>query len=66
MTDADLVGKDKGVEYAKYNHIEVTNWEQGIKENTNHTEFVSAGLTYSPVVDTIKDMWSLDVLTSKA
>lgn len=66
MTDADLIGKDKGVDYAKYNHIEVTNWEQGIKENTNHTEFVSACLTYSPVVDTIKDMWSLDVLTSKA
>lgn len=64
MTDADLIGPDQGVQYAKYNHIEVTNWEQGLKENTNHTEFVSAALTSTPVVDSIKDMWSLDVLTA--
>lgn len=66
MTDADLIGPDQGVQYAKYNHIEVTNWEQGLKENTNHTEFVSAALTSTPVVDSIKDMWSLDVLTAAA
>lgn len=65
MTDADLIGPDQGVQYAKYNHIEVTNWEQGLKEGTNHTEFVSAALTSTPVVDAIKDMWSLDVLHAK-
>lgn len=62
ITDADLIGPDEGVQYAKYNHIEVTSWEQGLKEGTNHTEFVSALLTSTPVVDAIKDMWSLDVL----
>ena len=66
MTDADLIGKDQGVEYAKYNQIEVTSWQQGLKEGTNHTEFVSAMLTSTPVVDSIKDMYSLDVLTPKA
>lgn len=62
MTDADLIGPDQGVEYTKYNKIEVTSWQQGLKEGTNHTEFVSAALTSTPVVDAIKDMYSLDVL----
>lgn len=62
LTDADLGMKSPGVEYSKYNGIEVTSWTQGIKEGTNYTEFVSAELTGTPVVDTIKDMYSLDVL----
>ena len=62
-TDADLDLKSPGVEYSKYNNIEVTNWVQGLKEGTNYTEFVSAGITATPVVDTIKSMYTLDVLT---
>jgi hypothetical protein len=62
-TDADLGLKSPGVEYSKYNNIEVTNWVQGLKEGTNYTEFVSAGITATPVVDTIKSMYTLDVLT---
>lgn len=62
VTDADLGLKSPGVEYSKYNGIEVTSWTQGLKEGTNYTEFVSAGITATPVVDTIKNMYSLDVL----
>lgn len=61
-TDADLGLKSPGVEYSKYNNIEVTNWVQGLKEGTNYTEFTSAGITATPVVDSIKSMYSLDVL----
>lgn len=62
MTDADLGLKSPGVEYAKYNNIEVQSWIQGLKEGTNYTEFQSAAITTTPVVDAIKDMYSLDVL----
>ena len=62
MTDADLGLKSPGVDYVKYNNIEVTSWVHGIKEGTNYTEFQSAEITTTPVVETIKDMYSLDVL----
>lgn len=62
VTDADLLGRDKDVNYSKYNQIEVTSWQQGVKENTNHTEFVSAALTSTPVVSVIKDMYAFDAL----
>ena len=62
MTDADLGLKSPGIEYTKYNNIEVQSWVQGIKEGTNYTEFQSAAITTTPVVETIKDMYSLDVL----
>lgn len=65
MTDADLGLKSPGIEYSKYNNIEVQSWVQGIKEGTNYTEFQSAAITTTPVVEGIKDMYSLDVLHSK-
>lgn len=65
MTDADLGLKSPGIEYTKYNNIEVQSWVQGIKEGTNYTEFQSAAITTTPVVESIKDMYSLDVLHSK-
>lgn len=65
MTDADLGLKSPGIEYSKYNNIEVQSWVQGIKEGTNYTEFQSAAITTTPVVESIKDMYSLDVLHSK-
>lgn len=65
-TDADLGLKSPGVEYSKFNNIEVTNWVQGIKEGTNYTEFVSAEITATPVVDSIKQMYSLDVIHTAA
>lgn len=65
MTDADLGLKSPGIEYTKYNNIEVQSWVQGIKEGTNYTELQSAAITTTPVVESIKDMYSLDVLHSK-
>jgi hypothetical protein len=62
VTDADLDLKSPGVEYSKFNNIEVTNWTQGLKEGTNYTEFTSAAITATPVVDIIGNMYSLDVL----
>ena len=62
MTDADLGLKSPGVEYTKYNNIEVTSWVKGLKEGSNYTEFQSAAITTTPVVESIKDMYSLDVL----
>lgn len=61
VTDADLDMKSPGVEYSKFNNIEVTNWTQGLKEGTNYTEFTSAAITATPVVDIIKNMYSLNV-----
>lgn len=64
VTDGDLGLKSPGVNYNKYNNIEVTDWVQGLKEGTNYTEFVSAAITTTPVVDAVKDMYSLDVLAN--
>lgn len=62
ITNHDLGINDPGVEYGKYNHIEVASWIQGLKEGTNHTEFVSASLTGTPVWDDALNAYSLDVL----
>lgn len=62
VTDADLNLKSPGVEYSKFNNIEVSTWTQGLKEGTNYTEFTSAAITATPVVDIIGNMYSLDVL----
>lgn len=60
ITDAEDGLKEDNVNYAYYDGIEVMNWTQGVKEGTNYTEFVSAGLTSTPVVDSIRNMYTLD------
>lgn len=60
LTAAEDGRPSPGVEYAYYNGIEVANWTQGLRENTNYTEFVSAALTSTPVVENIRNMYSLD------
>lgn len=61
ITDAEDGRRSPGVEYAYYNGIEVANYTQGLREGTNYTEFVTAGLTYAPVISAIPNMWSLDI-----
>lgn len=60
ITDAEDGMQSPGVGYAYYDGIEVMNWTQGVKEGTNYTEYVSAGLTSTPVVDGIRNMYTLD------
>lgn len=60
ITDAEDGLASPGVGYSYYDGIEVMNWTQGVKEGTNYTEYVSAGLTSTPVVDGIRNMYTLD------
>ncbi len=64
ITDAEDGLQSPGVGYSYYDGIEVMNWTQGVKEGTNYTEYVSAGLTSTPVVDGIRNMYSLDTKAS--
>lgn len=59
-TDADLGLKSPGVDYVKTGFIELANWTTGLREGTNYTEFNSVGAKFTPVIDSIQDMYSLD------
>lgn len=61
LTDAELGLVSPGVEYSHYGRIEVANYKVGEKENTSYTEITKARLTAAPAMDTIADMYTLDV-----
>ncbi len=60
ITDAEDGMPSPGVTYSYYDGIEVMNWTQGVKEGSDYTEIVSAGITSTPIVDGILNMYSLD------
>ena len=60
MTDNELGLSSDGVTYSNYEGIEVQKWQSGTVQNTQYTKFVSAELTYAPVVESIQNMYSLD------
>lgn len=60
LTDKEAGLPSDGVEYSNYNGVEVQHWKSGIPQGTNYTEFVSAEMTYAPVVKSILNMYSLD------
>lgn len=60
ITEAEDGLPSPGVNYSYYDGIEVVNWTQGVKEGSDYTEIVSAGMTSTPVVDGILNMYSLD------
>lgn len=61
LSDAELGLVSPGVEYSHYGRIEVANYKMGEKENTSYTEITKARLTAAPSMDTIADMYTLDV-----
>ena len=61
LSDAELGLVSPGVDYSHYGRIEVANYKIGEKENTSYTEITKARVTAAPSMDTIADMYTLDV-----